>query len=114
MTIDENTHVGTLMKSTTFTADDVYTFTITLTPDQLSRLQDDTLGNYIHYSSELEATTNAHTADLAAKPDPLTTLTDVENGARIIVHGDADGMFNITFATPADAPDGTPLDTDCP
>ena len=111
LTIDEDTHVGTLMKSTTFTADDVYTFTVTLSPEQTSRLQDATLGNYIHYSSELKATTNAHTANLAAEPDPLTTLTAVNNGERIIVHGDADGMFNITFATPAEAPDGTPLDT---
>ena len=112
LTIDKNTHVGTLMKSTTFSADDVYTFTITLTPDQLSRLQDDTLGNYIHYSSELEATTNAHTADLPAEPDPLIAPTEVvKNGARIIAHGDADGMFNITFATPDEAPDVTPLDT---
>ena len=110
MTIDEDTHVGTLMKSTTFTADDVYTFTVTLSPEQTSRLQDATLGNYIHYSSELKATTNAHTANLAAEPDPLTTLTAVNNGERIIVHGEADGMFNITFATPDTAPDETPLD----
>ena len=111
LTIDKDTHVGTLMKSTTFTADDVYTFTVTLSPEQTSRLQDATLGNYIHYSSELKATTNAHTANLAAEPDPLTTLTAVNNGERIIVHGEADGMFNITFATPDTAPDETPLDT---
>ena len=113
LTIDENTHVGTLMKSTAFAAEDAYTFTVTLKPDQLSRLQDDTLGNYIHYSSDLEATTNAHTADLTAEPDRTATPTFVvENGARIIAHGDADGMFNITFAIPAEAPDGTPLDDD--
>ena len=112
LTIDEDTHVGTLMKSTAFADDNDYTFTITLTPDQLSRLQDDTLGNYIHYSSDLDATTNAHTANLDTEPDRDTTLTNVENGARIIAHGDADGMFNITFTAPITAPEGTPLDTD--
>ena len=111
LTIDENTHVGTLMKSTAFTAGDTYTFTVTLTDAQKERLQDDTLGNYIHYSSELTAATNAHLN--GTTPDPTTTNTPVENGARIIVDSEADGIFNITFAgLPATAPDGTPLDDD--
>ena len=42
-----------------------YTFTVTLTDTQKERLQDGTLNNYIHYSSDdLTAATNAHTADL--------------------------------------------------
>ena len=61
MTIDKDTHVGTLVKSTAFDADNSnYTFTITLTDAQKERLQDGTLNNYIHYSSDLEAATNAH------------------------------------------------------
>ena len=108
LTIDENTHVGTLMKSTEFTANDEYTFTVTLTDTQKERLQDTTLGNYIHYSSELTAATNAHLD--GTTPDPTTTDTTVVNGARIIVDSEADGMFNITFAgLPATPPDGTPL-----
>ena len=109
MTIDEDTHVGTLVKSTAFAVDNVYTFTVTLTEAQKERLQDGTLGNYIHYSSDLEATTNAHTADLTAEPAKATTLTAVNNGERIVAHGDADGIFNITFTAPATAPDGTLL-----
>ena len=80
LAIDEDTHVGTLMKSTAFAVDNVYTFTVTLTEAQKERLQDGTLGNYIHYSSDLEATTNVHTADLTAEPDRATTPTAVENG----------------------------------
>ena len=109
LTIDEDTHVGTLVKSTAFAVDNVYTFTVTLTEAQKERLQDGTLGNYIHYSSDLEATTNAHTADLTAEPAKATTLTAVNNGERIVAHGDADGIFNITFTAPATAPDGTLL-----
>ena len=109
LTIDEDTHVGTLMKSTAFTADDTYTFTVTLTEEQTSRLQDGTLNNYIHYSSDLEAATNTHTADLTAEPDRTTTPTAVENGARIVAHSNADGIFNITFAVPQAVPEGTML-----
>ncbi len=109
LAIDEDTHVGTLMKSTAFAVDNVYTFTVTLTEAQKERLQDGTLGNYIHYSSDLEATTNVHTADLTAEPDRATTPTAVENGERIVAHGDADGIFNITFAIPATGPEGTLL-----
>ena len=110
LTIDKDTHVGTLVKSTAFADDNIsHTFTVTLTDAQKERLQDDTLGNYIHYSSDLEAATNAHTADLTTEPDRTTTPTDVENGKRIVVHGDADGIFNITFAIPATAPEGTLL-----
>ena len=110
LTIDEDTHVGTLMKSTTWNAaNSNYTFTVTLTEAQKERLQDATLGNYIHYSSDLDAATNAHTADLTAEPAKDTTDTPVENGARIIVHGDADGIFNITFTAPAEEPAETLL-----
>ena len=112
LTIDEDTHVGTLMKSTTFDAASVnYTFTITLTDAQKERLQDVTLNNYIHYSSDLDAATNAHTDDLpATEPDRATTPTLVENGEKITMHASADGIFNITFTAPAAAPEGTSLD----
>ena len=112
MTIDEDTHVGTLVKSTTFNADAAnrnYTFTVTLTDAQTERLQDGTLNNYIHYSSELTAATNAHTADLTAEPDAVAAYAAVENGARIVAHSDADGIFNITFTAPEAAPTGTSL-----
>ena len=109
LTIDEDTHVGKLMKSTAFAADDEYTFTVTLSPEQNERLKDNTLNNYIHYSSDLEAATNAHTADLTAEPDRTTTPTAVENGAKIAVHANADGIFNITFAVPQAVPEGTML-----
>ena len=109
LTIDEDTHVGKLMKSTAFAADDEYTFTVTLSPEQNERLKDNTLNNYIHYSSDLEAATNAHTADLTAEPDRTTTPTAVENGAKIAVHANADGIFNITFAVPRAVPEGTML-----
>ena len=109
LTIDEDTHVGKLMKSTAFAAGDEYTFTVTLSPEQNERLKDNTLNNYIHYSSDLEAATNAHTADLTAEPDRTTTPTAVENGAKIAVHANADGIFNITFAVPQAVPEGTML-----
>ena len=35
----------------------------------------------------------------------------VDNGAKIVVHSDADGIFNITFTAPAAAPTGTLLTT---
>ena len=110
LTIDKDTHVGTLVKSTAFDADNNnYTFTITLTGDQLSRLQDGTLNNYIHYSSDLGAATNAHLN--GTTPDRTTTDIPVENGAKIVVDSDADGIFNITFTAPTE-PEGTLLTTD--
>ena len=109
LTIDKDTHVGTLITSSALDGDDSYTFTVTLTDAQKKRLQDTELGNYIHYSSELKAFTNAHTINLAAEPDRDTTLTPVENGARIVAHKDADGIFNITFTVPPTMPEGTML-----
>ena len=77
LTIDEDTHVGTLVKSTTWsdTADNVnYTFTVTLTDAQTERLQDGTLNNYIHYSSDdLTAATNAHLNNTT----PCQTTTNI-------------------------------------
>ena len=111
LTIDEDTHVGTLVKSTAFDADNSnYTFTITLTDAQKERLQDGTLNNYIHYSSDLTAATNAHLNNTT--PDMATTPLSVVNGDKIAVDSDADGMFNITFTAPIAAPEGTLLDTD--
>ena len=71
----------------TIEADDAYVYRNTdRFRTERSRLQDGTLDNYIHYSSDLTATTNAHTADLSAtEPDRTTTPTDVEDGARIVV-----------------------------
>ncbi len=110
LTIDKDTHVGTLMISTELDGDAGYTFTVTLTDAQKKRLQDDTLGNYIHYSSELKALTNAHTINLGAEPDRnVAPATLVENGARIIAHEKADGIFNITFSVPSAALEETML-----
>ena len=112
MTINEDTHVGTLVKSTTWNADADnvnYTFTVTLTDAQTERLQDGTLNNYIHYSSDdLTAHTNAHLNNTT----PVITTTNilVVNGAKIVVDSKADGIFNITFTAPDEAPDGTSLD----
>ena len=111
LTIDKDTHVGKLMKSTTFDADSSnYTFTITLSEEQTSRLQDATLNNYIHYSSELEAATNAHLN--GTTPDKTTTNIPVMNGADILVDSAADGIFNITFTASATPPEETALDAD--
>ena len=90
-----------------------YTFTVTLTDAQKERLQDGTLNNYIHYDSsdDLTAATNAHTDDLTAKPDAVAAYAAVENGAKIVAHSDADGIFNITFTAPIAEPDETSLDS---
>ena len=109
LTIDADTHVGTLAKSTTWNAENRnYTFTVTLTDAQTERLQDGTLNNYIHYSSDdLTAATNAHLNNTT--PDRATTDISVVDGAKIIVDSEADGMFNITFTAPTAAPEGTML-----
>ena len=83
LTIDTDTHVGTLAKSTTWNAENRnYTFTVTLTDTQTERLQDGTLNNYIHYysSDDLTAATNAHLN--GTTPDRTTTDIKVENGAQ--------------------------------
>ena len=101
LVVNEDTHVAQLMLSDTIEANDAYRFTVTLTDEQKERLQDGTLKHYIHYSSDLEATTNAHTANLSAtEPDRATTPYSVTNGERIMVHSAADGIFNITFTVP--------------
>ena len=113
LTIDKDTHVGTLVKSTTFNADAAnrnYTFTVTLTETQKERLQDGTLNNYIHYSSDdLTAATNAHLNDTTPDTDLTTTNNPVVDGDKIVLDSDADGIFNITFTVPATDPTGTLL-----
>ena len=107
LTIDEDTHVGTLAKSTTWNAENRnYTFTVTLTDAQTERLQDGTLNNYIHYYSsddDLTAATNAHLNNTT--PDRATTDISVVDGDKIVVDSDADGIFNITFTAPIAEPD---------
>ena len=114
LTIDKDTHVGTLVKTTTFNeANSNYTFTVTLTEAQKERLQDGTLNNYIHYSSDLEAAaTNAHLEGTTPDTDLTTTNNPVENRARIVVDSEADGIFNITFTVPAADPTETLLTSD--
>ena len=110
LTIDQDTHVGTLVKSTTWNADNSnYTFTVTLTDAQKERLQDGTLNNYIHYSSDLTAATNAHLNDTTPDTDLTTTNNPVVDGDPIVLDSAADGIFNITFTAPTAEPDGTSL-----
>ena len=110
MVVDEDTHVAQLMLSDTIAADAAYKFTVTLEDAQTKRLQDSTLNNYIHYSSDLVATTNAHLNNTT--PDPTTTTTLVRNEDPIAVDSDADGIFNITFTVPTPLPEGLVLDAD--
>ena len=93
--VNTNTHVATL----TTTSNEAATFTVTLTEEQTNRLQDNTLGHYINYQSDVTAMTNAHLN--GTTPDRTTTTLPVENGAKIVVDSSADGIFNITFTPPA-------------
>ena len=102
LSVNANTHVATL----TTTSNEAAVFTVTLTEAQNDRLKDNTLNHYINYHSDVVATTNAHlngtTPDITATPHP------VNNGEKIVVDSDADGIFNITFAPPT-LPSGSPL-----
>ena len=100
--VNENTHVATL--STTNQAVNV---TITLTADQLSRLQDKTLTHYTHFvSDKFTATTDAQ---LDIPEDAQINDVDVDPAAIPVNKGfnilqfpvqtgeEVDGIFTITF-----------------
>ena len=95
MEINDDTHVLTL------TTAGSTTFTIDLSSSQLAQLEDTDSKHYIHYSSELTATTDA---DIEL-PDPLPAdvtadTIPVNNGDQITLTDDADGTFTITFTAP--------------
>ena len=96
LSVNDDTHVATLAT----TSNGETTLEVTLLPDQLSRLQDDTLGHYINYDSDLTATTNAQINITGIDPVPQTDAIPVVDGAPIRVLGDADGIFNITLTPP--------------
>ena len=97
MEINADTHVLTL------TTAGSTTLNIELTTgqgSQLAQLEDTDSSHYVHYSSELDATTDA---DIEL-PDPVPTdvtadTIPVNDGDQITLTDDADGTFTITFTT---------------